>query len=58
MALMVGSAIKLWLEWEACRSQMHDPALQSRGGCLSAVSDPEFTQDIVDMTLDGGFADT
>jgi hypothetical protein len=40
----------LWLE-------MDDAALEGAGGGLGAIGYAEFAEDVVDVALDGGFAD-
>ncbi len=39
-------------------TQVHQPALQGGGGGLGSISDAELAEDIIDVTLNGRFADT
>ena len=38
-------------------TQVDQPALEGGGGCLGTVRDAELTENVIDMTLDRGFAD-
>jgi len=41
---------------QARLAEVHDPSLQGAGGGLGAVGDTQFAENVIDVTLDGCFA--